>query len=230
MDDLKRLGGRLGDLLAAATLDGDGDAFRFDTSSAPVLPPAATSDRVVITRSHHTYNGCWRADSLHLYATKQTLRALGVLALASLFGRTTVLALTHPASHIRTLRINTPPGPAWYDYRPRRRMKYPLAGDEVDPHDLPAVHLTAQPSPFTDAEWAARDTIVGFGTAQGVARFGQLLLDAGHPDGELDEYHLEGEAGNRGVAPLSAELNLWLPGSIAWEPDLYAGYAPEVTL
>jgi hypothetical protein len=84
-----------------------------DGSSAPSLPPSAASDSIVITRTHHDYGGCWRAD---------------------------------------------------------------------------------------------------------VARFGQFLLDIGNPAHPGDEYNLEGEAGSRGVAPLSAELTVWLPGSLGWQP------------
>jgi hypothetical protein len=51
-----------------------------------------------------------------------------------------------------------------------------------------------------------------------VARFGQFLLDIGNPAHPGDEYNLEGEAGSRGVAPSSAELTVWLPGSLGWQP------------
>jgi hypothetical protein len=61
--------------------------------------------------------------------------------------------------------------------------------------------------------------VVGFGSQQGIARFGQLLLDIGDP-GSRDEYDLECEVGGfRGVASGSAELKICLPGSFGWEPS-----------
>ncbi len=210
----------------------DSRPFRFDASSAPSLPPSATTDRIVITRSHHQYAGYWRADRLELYATRQTLRALGVIVVASLFAQpdaSTDITLSHPASDIHTLRIRTPapaiPGqglalaPLWYDYWPQQPCKHPWDGERIDPWDLPGLELTDHDElPVTEAQWLARDTVVGFGTPQGIARFGQFLVDIGNPVTGGDEFELEGEAGFRGVAPVSPELKIRLPGSFGWEP------------
>ncbi len=208
------------------------DAFRFDASSAPRLPLSATTGAIVVVRSHHDYGGCWRADALHLYATRRTLRALGVIVMASLFAGpedTTDIILTHSASDIRTLRLRSPDvdGVALslttrsYDYWPESPRRFPGNDMPADPYGLPALRLTddEEIGGVTDAQWLARDTVVGFGTPLGVARLGQLLLDVGNPDTGEDEFHLEGEPGERGVAPLSAELSIWLPGSSGWEPD-----------
>ncbi len=207
------------------------DAFRFDASSAPRLPLSATTGTIVVVRSHHDYDGCWRADALRLHATRQTLRALGVIVLASLFAGpddTTDITLTHSASDIRTLRLRSPnaQGVALslttrsYDYWPQSPRRFPWNDGPADPYGLPALRLTddQEIGGLTDAQWLARDTVVGFGTPPGVARLGQLLLDAGNPDTDEDEFHLEGEPGERGVAPLSAELSIWLPGSFGWNP------------
>lgn len=207
-------------------------AFRFDASSAPSLPPSVRSDRIVIVRGHHDYDGHWRADALYLYAARQTLRALGVIVLASLFAApdaSTDIALGHPASDIRTLRIRTPPRehgdlalvPLWYDYWPRQQRRLPWNNDPVDPRDLPWIRLTDHDElgGVTDAQWQARDTVVGFGPPQATARFGQFLMDIGNPVAAGDEYDLEGEVGFRGVAPGSAELKVLLPGALGWQPD-----------
>lgn len=229
MDDVQRLGAEIAGHLASVSPQTD--AFRFDASSAPRLPASATTAAIVVARSHHDYDGCWRADALHLHATRQTLRALGVIVVASLFAGpddTTDLTLTHPASDIRTLRLRSPnvDGVALsltarsYDYWPRAPRRFPWNDGPADLYALPALRLTdhAESGGVTDAQWLARDTVVGFGTPPGVARFGQLLLDAGNPDTGEDEFHLEGEPGERGVAPLSAELSIWLPGSLRWDP------------
>lgn len=230
MDDVQRLGGHVAEQLALVSRDTE--AFRFDASSAPSLPPSATTDSIVITRAHHNYNGCWRADLLHLFATRQTLRAFGVIVLASLFaqpGSATDITLRHPATDIRTLRVRTPScqgqalalAPLWYDYWPQQQRAHPWDCERVDRWDLPALYLTDHDElgGNTDAQWLTRDTVVGFGTLHGTARFGQFLLDIGNPTDAGQEYHLEGEAGFRSVAPLSTELAVWLPGSIGWEPN-----------
>jgi hypothetical protein len=229
VDDVQRIGGPIAERLVGVSPDTG--AFRFDGSSAPSLPPSAASDSIVITRTHHDYGGCWRADALHLYAVRQTLQALGVIVLASLFAppdTSTDITLSHPATDIRTLRIRTPHHerhnlalvPLWYDYWPQQQRRHPWDDDHAGPWDLPAVCLTdhTELGGVTDAQWLARDTVVGFGTPQGVARFGQFLLDIGNPAHPGDEYNLEGEAGSRGVAPSSAELTVWLPGSLGWQP------------
>ena len=111
-------------------------------------------------------------------------------------------------------------GPLWLDYRPHHPTRHPWATEHPDPDDLPVLYLTDHNEDvFTDAEWQTRDTVVGFGGLEGTARFARLLLDVGHLDATRDEYVLEGEAGVRGVGPCSAELMLWLPGSIGWDPD-----------
>jgi hypothetical protein len=46
-----------------------------------------------------------------------------------------------------------------------------------------------------------------------------LLLDISRPDCPVKEVELEGELGFRGVAPGSAEVRLWLPGSFGWMPE-----------
>jgi hypothetical protein len=94
-----------------------------------------------------------------------------------------------------------------------------VADDHVDPRHLPGLHLTDHAEEvWLEADWPARDTLVVCGQQQGTTRLGQLLLDAGDPEQPRNEYVLEGEAGYRGVAPASAELTLWLPGSINWPP------------
>jgi hypothetical protein len=229
VDDVHRLGGPIAQRLASVTPDTG--AFRFDASSVPSLPPSAVTGKIVITRGHHDYDGCWRADLLVLRATRKTLRALGVIVVASLFAQpdtSTDITLSNPASDIRTLRIRTPPrhaqrlalAPLWYDYWPQHPRKHPWDGDRADPRDLPALYLTShdETGAVTGAQWLARDTVTGFGTQQGTARFGQFLLDIGDPSATGDEYELEGEPGFRAVAPLSAELTIWLPGSLGWEP------------
>jgi hypothetical protein len=47
-------------------------------------------------------------------------------------------------------------------------------------------------------------------------RFAELLLNAGCSWNEVRDYALEGDAGYRGVGPMSTELRIFLPGSDGW--------------
>jgi hypothetical protein len=51
-----------------------------------------------------------------------------------------------------------------------------------------------------------------------------VFLDAGRPEAGVPEFDLESELGNGGVAPGSAELKVFLPGSVGWNEDV----APEL--
>ena len=50
--------------------------------------------------------------------------------------------------------------------------------------------------------------------------FAELLLNVGRPDNLIDEYQPEGEGGFRGVGEHSAEVQLYLPGSLGWDDEL----------
>ncbi|HEV2087095.1 MAG TPA: hypothetical protein VGR21_02170 [Cryptosporangiaceae bacterium] len=231
MCDIRRLGGEIAERLAL--MSPGVDCFRFDATCALSLPPSMESDSLVLQGLYQGYDESWFVDSVQLHATRETLRALGVIVLSSLFAppdSATDIALTHPASEIRTLRVTAPSATSTaglertvsrYDCWPgAQRHKFPWSADRVDPLDLPAVRLTNHDDMCIyppDDERLVRDTVAGFGTQNGVARFGQFLIDAGHPGQSGDEYHLESEAGVRGVAPMSAELHVWLPGSFGWE-------------
>lgn len=61
-------------------------------------------------------------------------------------------------------------------------------------------------------------SLFGFGSAEGSARLGGLLLDLSMEQSRNPpEYALEGEPGYWGVAPASAELKFILPGSDVYE-------------
>jgi hypothetical protein len=210
----------------------DEEEFRFDAASTPTLPSSISTDQVVVSWGRHGYDDYWLADAVNLWADHRMMRALGVVVLATLFtpaDSDIEVRLTHPGSRVRTLRLR-PPGAELtdaglrvsalsYDYSPGHLGKHPWLNEHVDPRHLPGLHLTNYTeNAWMEADWPARDTLVVCGDQQGTARLAQLLLDAGDPEQPGSEYVLEGEAGFRGVAPCSAELTLWLPGSIDWPP------------
>jgi hypothetical protein len=64
--------------------------------------------------------------------------------------------------------------------------------------------------------WESRDSIWLTPSDAGIHRFAEFLLNAGNPENPISEYAFEGDAGHRNVAPMSAELRLFLPGSDGW--------------
>lgn len=210
--------------------DGSG-SFRFSAAFAPDLPTSLRTDALVVTKSFCVYNGCWRADCLDVFASKGTLRGLSLVVLAALFlpaDSTVEIELTHPASEVRLLRVCAPTGerdlvtrPESFEYWPTTRPRHPWDDQQPDPSDLPSFQLTSadETGGVSEDDWRHRDTIVGFGNALATARLGSLLLDLGVPASRTDEVHLEGENGVRGVGLLSAEVRLWLPGSLGWRTE-----------
>lgn len=98
--------------------------------------------------------------------------------------------------------------------------KHPWAG-ETNLADLPLLALTnIDDCSVTDEDWRERDTLRQESSDIGTARLAELLLNAGCSWNSRSEYDLEGDAGFRGVAPLSAEIRLFLPGSDGWRPEL----------
>lgn len=204
----------------------------FDYQTLPDPPQMLTSDSLVITKAKHQYGAYARVDELHFHATQRVYRQLGLLALATLFSEgcsRVALNLTHPKSAISQLAIDAMRPdkakletgfsmiPYAYSYSPDTVEKYHWLNDGLSPRELPFFGLTsADGFHTTDEEWDARDVVEGFGRPEAAARLAQLLLDLSRPDCPIKEVQLEGELGFRGVAPGSAEVRLWLPGSVGW--------------
>jgi hypothetical protein len=212
--------------------------FVFDYDTLPDPPQMLTTGSLVITKAEHQYDGYARVDELHFHATQRVYRQLGLLALATLFSEgcsQATLALTHPKSAISQLVIDAMRPdkakletgfsmiPYAYSYWPDTVEKHHWLNDGLSPQELPFFGLTsADGFHATDEEWEARDVVRGFGRPEATARLAQLLLDVSRPTCPINEVQLEGELGFRGVAPGSAEVRLWLPGSF--------GYATEFAL
>lgn len=209
--------------------DGCGSVRRIYTAETlPPAPPALHTDALVFEKGVEAWGAYSRSDVLHLHADRPALRQLGLLALRVLFHAAPArveLALDHPASQVRRLVLVSPlrpadecePGlserPHAFVYFPSQPDEHPWAARHLDPRDLPSFLLTSHDERIEgEAGWAARDTVIGFGLARGAALFAGLLLDAAQP-WDRTSYALEGELGARGVAPGSAALRLWLPGS-----------------
>jgi hypothetical protein len=101
-----------------------------------------------------------------------------------------------------------------YNY-PSSDPKHPWLNFNFPPYDLPVLYLTNEKEMVTTSkDIEGRDVAVGFGGLEGSCRFAELLLNASRPSNCQLEFALESELGFRGVGPGSAEITIWLPGSI----------------
>lgn len=123
--------------------------------------------------------------------------------------------------HASDLQLDDPPVglsmiPFALRYYPSETTKHPWISD-CDTSDLPVFALSNAEDCVgpSDADWANRDTI-WIAISPGMFRFAEFLLNAGCSWNEVRDYALEGDAGYRGVGPLSAELRIFLPGSDGW--------------
>jgi hypothetical protein len=132
-----------------------------------------------------------------------------------------------PISHIRHLIYRSPlhglaeapvglrETPATFRYFPGHVSKHPRL-DVSNVHALPLLALTnLDECVINDQQRQARDTVFVESSSAGTVRLAELLLNAGCSWNTVREFELEGEAGFRGVAALSAELRIALPGSDA---------------
>jgi hypothetical protein len=174
----------------------------------------------------------YRVDALWFHAQPATYRQLGLLLLAVVFAAAPdriQLELTHRASDIKHLLIDYPyrgrdPDEGFvtrqygFSYLPALPAPYrwiDLA--QGDPDEFPRFQLTNQAAcTVTDAEWQARDTLLGFGFEAASVRLAELFLNIGLPHNPVNEYILEGEGGQRGVGIHSAEVRFFLPSSAGW--------------
>jgi hypothetical protein len=190
------------------------------------------SDRLIIRKSWHRYNWEYRADALRIQAHRATYRQLGLLILAVLFHEEPVqvrLDLTHPSSEIQHLLVEFAycqehysdycTRPYLFRYSPQETQRHPwfytLGGVRVE--DLPSFMLTNLAAEYSEEAWSRRDTVRGFGLDRATVRIAELLLNASRPENDVLEYELEDEGGFRGVGVHSAEVRLFLPGSLGWD-------------
>ena len=211
--------------------------FEFSAATVPRPPASLRTDRLVVETNYHAYDDHTRRDALAFHASKATYRNLAVLTASVLFCPTDVevtLFVEHPESAIRRIVVRqdshreAPRGSGFHslphrlNYYPAPVTKHPW-DDERNVWDLPAFLLTdASEGPSRESDWDKRDTVIGFGSDRGSALLIELLLDASRSSSHADEFELEGEGGFRGVAPFSAEVRLWLPGSFGWKPEYWS--------
>jgi len=229
--------------LRASVPDGPPDEadFLFKHDNLPAPPARLTSDRIFFRKIARDYNGCHRVDNLALYVDAQACRDLGLFLLACAFHdpEQSVLELGNAATEVRRIvyrarwPADDPPvglvqRPVTFRYFPSLTKKHPWL-NERDLSSLPLLALSNETeSVLSDEEWRQRDTVFIESSSAGTVRLAELLLNAGCSWNQVREYELEGDAGFRGVAPMSAELRLLLPGSDHWRahPELGSSERP----
>jgi hypothetical protein len=247
-DDLETVFGALADSLPRHILDGDSESFVFTKENLPQPPATMVSDQFWMRRVGLRWYDNFPNDGLDLCIDKRSCTTLGLLLLAAVFHpepATVDVELTHPASRIRHLRIrykqpNEQAGttsyaegyattPAFFAYRGSAVERGPWANNQpADPADLPRLQITTEdeigpvPGVTNDywLEFELRNTVLVESSDRATVRLAQLLLDAGLEDNVQDEFQLGPDwCGMRGVAPMSAVLSIFLPGSIGYDPE-----------
>jgi hypothetical protein len=224
-DEIGELAGKLGAELPTET-DGN-ESFRFSAFSLPELPQRLRTDQLVMRSGSRIVNGCWRTDSLDVFANRRALQGLGLVVMSALFYPPDVsieVELTNAGSDVRLIRVYGPAtGPdlvmraTSFKYWPTEPARHPWVTERPPPEDLPSFRLTTDDElgGTTADEWAKRDTVVGFGQAGAVVRIGSLLLDLGNPACRADEAQLEVETGFRGLGYERAEVRFSLRATVA---------------
>jgi len=218
----------------------DGITLSRDTLAVP--PTHLETSRLVIAKTHHDYNSWYRADAVHIHLSHWTARLLGLHLVACILHRPgrSELFLSHPLSAIRRIVVSEGPVdaadppfgltsvPSLFRYNFEPVARHPWSREPVPICDLPLLALTNEADLIiSEQDWATRNTLLIASTTAGNVRLAELLLNAGSRLNPEVEFELEGDAGFRGVAPMSAEVLLVLPGSIAWLHDDLLDVVPD---
>ncbi len=212
------------------TIDGDVPALSLSRDNLPAPPQSIHTDQLCLLKYVHFYND-FPVDAVSFEADKATFGKLGLLLLSAIFHRPQnriTIELTHPRSAINQLIIDplwgytqAMPGlhlsAAQLNYYPEPVSKHPWHWHcyNLQPSELPILYLTNQNEMLATAQdLESRNVAIGFGRLEGSCRFAELLLNCSRPSNNQLEFALEGEIGFRGVGPGSAEIIIWLPGSI----------------
>jgi hypothetical protein len=211
--------------LAGKLRVGERHTFAFSAESFRAIPELLESDQLVITKSHHDYDGS-RVDRLNFCADKATYQNLGLLVLSVVFrpgGSRIRLILTNPSGIVKNLVVEYSgltrrvsehlTRPERFLFHPQKIDTHPWAGQSVsDLLGLPRFTLTnLKEFVVTEEDRADRNTVKGFGNDDASVRLAGLLLNIGSAENETSEVVLEGEGGFRGVGLHSAEASFYLP-------------------
>ncbi|MGH0035664.1 MAG: hypothetical protein ACQGVK_11625 [Myxococcota bacterium] len=218
-------------LLTSVPIGPVGEAdFVFDRGTIARPPRVLATSNVFGRPGTHSYSDSAWLDSIDLVLGRTTARAIACVVIGTLLhGGSSEIELQNPSTVLKRIIVkfdhpserHPPVGlsvlPNAVRYFPGEAKRNPWDRAGVIERDLPWFEFTIENGPcVTQDQRALRDTLlVGGRRAAGLAAFGELLLDAGRPDARESEFNLE--AISNGVAFNSAEVNLWLPGSLMWQ-------------
>ncbi len=228
--DLQRIFGSLADALPKVHDTNEYRPVILSTANLPQPPDAIATDRLWLRNpGMHSYDE-FPIPSVSLCTDKPASKHLGLLILAVLVHpdpATVEIELTHPATQIQHLRVRfehpdpenhwgLATQPSFFVYNTDLPEKHPWTTSA--PSSMPVLTLTNRNEMSISFDPSEVNTLVGFGNDVGSARLAELLLNAGLDNNPRDEYQLEGEPGFRGVGVASSELQIWLPGSLGYDP------------
>lgn len=217
--------------VAAWENDEDAPLYRsiFRRGDLPAPPAELFTSGMYVRRGVNRYRSL-AVDSVHLFAPPEVCRCLGLWIVACLLEpgpHEFWLRITHAGSEVRHVCVDTSyrsldgegeglhTQPHAVVYYPSAVAAFPLADR---PSPLPGIQLTdsgERRAGFGDDD--DRGAMVGFGSDAGGWRFAEVLLNLSQAWNQRVEVELEGAFGFGGVAPDSAEVRFWLPGSAGWD-------------
>jgi len=203
--------------------------LKLSAANLPVPRSELVTSRLRMTWGYHLYND-YPVESVSIQVDKATCRHLGLLILSRVFHREpeqVIVHLRHPESRITRLVLRYEwddedcsgyvSQPLCFNYYPELPARHPWSGTALRPPDLPVLRLTNEEEMvFSPEHFARRNVAVGFGEAKPSCRMADLFLNAGLEANPQLEFQLEGECGFRGVGFESAEIMIWLPGSLGY--------------
>ena len=201
--------------------------LKLSAANLPVPQSDLVTSRLCMTWSYHLYND-HPVELVSIQVDKATCRHLGLLILSCVFHREpeqVIVHIRHPRSKITRLVLRYEwddedgsgyvSQPLCFNYYPELPARHPWWGTALKPRDLPVLGLTNEEEMvFSPEHFAGRNVAVGFGDAQPSCLMADLFLNAGLEANSQLEFQLEGECGFRGVGLESAEIMIWLPGSL----------------
>lgn len=211
----------------------------FRREEVPKLPVRLWSKALVMRKKHLTYDEYFRADVVNVFAFPEDYEALSHALISMLLHGGPAeadVALLHPMSEIKSLRIRKPTqrfenvgavvGVSSIDFKPLAGADalsyFGTLAEEEKPR-----FLLCHPDQDADLsrDWSERDCVGLESSQDGLLLLASSLLRyarEGQMERELDlrppppHYNYLLGAG-------SAIVRFWLPGSIAWESDYGGG-------
>ena len=225
--DLEATFGALASSLPEDSEEEEPGWLKLSASNLPVPESDLVTSRLCMTWGYHLYNN-YPVESVSIEVDKATCRHLGLLILSCIFHREperVVVHLRHPRSKITRLVIESEwdnderfgyvSQPLCYNYWPKLPARHPWANTAYKPHNLPVLRLTNEEDLVLRPEdFPGRNVAVGFGDVKPSCLMADLFLNAGLAANPQLEFQMEGECGFRGVGLESAEIMIWLPGSL----------------